>query len=516
MRDLILVLMVLGLVPTMYMRPFVGLLVFSWLAYMRPQDLCWGFARTLRLSFLVALVMFVGFFTRETKKFYVRDPRCTMMIWLAILALISIPFGKLGFTARITTYYVEFVKIIMVAMFTTTMLDTKQNLRIFSLVVACSLGFYGFKTGVFGILTGGGTKVLRGPGGMLKDNNDFALAMVMNIPFVFYLGLSEKDARVRKLFMALVPLTMITVVLTHSRGGFLAMVATVSLIVWRTKRRWLGFGMGAVVAVLFVFLMPESYKERLSTIGEYKTESSAQSRIESWGVALRMISDSPVIGVGFRQFQSAYFDYLPEELRQSDTSYVAHNSYLQIWAETGSISFFIYMLMLASVFWTLGRLRRRATRMYGTSWVIDYARMYEASLLGFMVGSTFLNRGHFDLVYHIVAAVIAFKVLAERQMRGELLDEGEKDLSVRFFARGGFGRRGLSLRMGRLSTAAPKPVTPSRLAPAARKRFSTKRAPVPKKSSPFDRERELTEGFREERKKAPSWPSQKKQPARRF
>ena len=46
---------------------------------------------------------------------------------------------------------------------------------------ALSLGFYGVKNGLLGVASGGAT-IKRGPGGMLEDNNDFALALVMNVP----------------------------------------------------------------------------------------------------------------------------------------------------------------------------------------------------------------------------------------------------------------------------------------------------------------------------------------------
>ena len=57
MRDIILSLIIVGLLPACFRRPFVGLIVFSWLAYMRVQDLTWGFARTFRWSYTIALVL---------------------------------------------------------------------------------------------------------------------------------------------------------------------------------------------------------------------------------------------------------------------------------------------------------------------------------------------------------------------------------------------------------------------------------------------------------------------------
>ena len=49
-----------------------------------------------------------------------------------------------------------------------------------------------------------------------------------------------------------------------------------------------------------------------------------------------------------------------------------------------------------------------AARRYYSSWILNYATMFEASLTAFVVGSTFLNRAHFDLFYHFVSLVMVF------------------------------------------------------------------------------------------------------------
>src|SRR4030095_13185247 len=90
----------------------------------------------------------------------------------------------------VTRYYFEFLKIIVVALFTSGQVDSRQRLRVMVWTIALCLAFYGVKGGLFGLLPGGAT-ILRGPGGMLEDNNDFALAMVMNVPLLWYLGRSE-------------------------------------------------------------------------------------------------------------------------------------------------------------------------------------------------------------------------------------------------------------------------------------------------------------------------------------
>ena len=60
MRDLIVVGIVFASLPVIVFRPYFGLLVYGWLAYMRPQDMAWGASRTLPLSQVVAVALALG------------------------------------------------------------------------------------------------------------------------------------------------------------------------------------------------------------------------------------------------------------------------------------------------------------------------------------------------------------------------------------------------------------------------------------------------------------------------
>ena len=86
MRDLLVFGFVVLLLPTCFRRPFIGLLLFSWLAYMRPQNLCWGFARSMRFSFYVAITMLIGWYVYEshTRRFFVREVRSYLLTALAV------------------------------------------------------------------------------------------------------------------------------------------------------------------------------------------------------------------------------------------------------------------------------------------------------------------------------------------------------------------------------------------------------------------------------------------------
>ena len=423
MRDLVVSLFLLGLLPVCFRRPYIGIVVFSWLAYMRVQDLTWNFARHMRWSFYVAIVTFTGwFFSKRRGPFFLGDVRCYLMVVLAVLIGLGVLLAKnrpAWLLPGQISAYVEFAKIITIALFTTGIVTTRERLRLLIWVIALSFGFYGFKNALWGIKTLGQQPILRGPGGMLNDNNDFSLALAMAVPMLWNIGLSDKRRVLRRAFLWMVPMTCFTVLLTHSRGGFLALSAGIAVLVWHSRNRWLGISLAVLAIPVALIVMPANMYERFSSIADYKTDGSANARFKSWAVAIRMAQDNPLLGVGLANFRTNYLRYEPNptpEQLEGKNIFVAHNSYLQIWAECGTPALMIYLSLIFFSFQTCWSVRRLAKQRYRTSWIINYATMFEASMATFMVGAVFLNRAHFDLFYHWVAIVLLFGVMAKRDL----------------------------------------------------------------------------------------------------
>jgi probable O-glycosylation ligase (exosortase A-associated) len=432
MRDLIVFGIVVLSLPFAFRRPFIGLLVFSWLAYMRPQDLCWGFARYMRLSFYVGLTMVAGWVAYEAgrRPFTRWDLRTAGMTLLLVMTFIStIPGEEFG-EPEITAGLSEFTKIIVVALFTVGQTDSRQRLRMLIWTFALCLGFFGFKGGLFGLMTGG-SAITRGPGGMMEDNNDFALALVMGVPMIWYLSRIETSRLVRKFLLVTGLLTMVTIILTHSRGGFLALCVALLVMAWRSGKLIQASLTMFVGAVLFLNFAPESVLQRLGTIedaAQGQEDSSVGARFRAWNIAFRMIEHNPVLGVGHKHFRHHY-------QRHADALYpgeeyfnhVAHNSYLQIWAENGTLAFFVFLVTLLSVFFVSWRLRRLARAGPHMSWVMPYANMLEATTAAFMVGAFFLNRGHFDLSYHWIAVASATLLIARHELAKDAVPESSAE-----------------------------------------------------------------------------------------
>ena len=71
MRDLVVTLIVvLGCGYTLK-KPYIGILLWSWLSYMNPHRLSWGFAYSMPFAQITAIVLFISIlFSKESIKNY--------------------------------------------------------------------------------------------------------------------------------------------------------------------------------------------------------------------------------------------------------------------------------------------------------------------------------------------------------------------------------------------------------------------------------------------------------------
>jgi len=395
MRDYLVLFLVVATIPLALYQPFIGLLGFSWLAYMRPQDLSWGLAAELPLSKYVTLALWVSLIMRGKINIFRRTQVTGAMVllwaWLLVTCFTAVhrdvAMGK----------FEDISKVLIIALITVVLVTDVRRFRILIGVIGFSLGFLGLKYGAYGVLRGG-VQFTRGVGGMIGDNNDFALALNMALPLLVFLTWDAPRRWVRLAAMGLVPLTAITVIFTHSRGGFLSLAAVTLFLIWNSRRRVVALVFVAVLVLAASAFVPHSFYDRIASIGDFQSDGSAIGRLNAWQASLRMANDYPVFGVGLDNFLFEFIYYAPDP----DNIHVAHNTWFQVLAETGYTGLCFYLLLFAASWWTLWRAGRRA-RKYRVEWATNGAKCLAASLLAFMVGGTFLNRAHFDLIYHVMA-----------------------------------------------------------------------------------------------------------------
>jgi O-antigen ligase len=140
----------------------------------------------------------------------------------------------------------------------------------------------------------------------------------------------------------------VAMIFTYSRGGWIALVLSaiiLGFVLMRTRGVSLKAPIG-ILALLILLFLP--FHSVISARAFGDDQGSAESRIPLTMLALRMIADHPVLGVGANNFSVVMLHYLTSYFR-TGFLYVVHNKYLLIWTETGIGGLLAYLALLFGV-----------------------------------------------------------------------------------------------------------------------------------------------------------------------
>jgi probable O-glycosylation ligase (exosortase A-associated) len=203
---------------------------------------------------------------------------------------------------------------------------------------------------------------------------------------------------------------------TYSRGAALAMAAMLGLL-WLKSKHKLKLGLVLLVlAPLALVFMPDQWHARIDTINTYEQDASAMGRINAWWMAFNLANDRPLFGGGFDIYDRAVFGrYAPVP----DDVHAAHSIYFQVLGEHGWVGLLLY-LAIGWLTWRTGSwVVRNVEHRPDLAWASELTRMVQVSLLGFMVGGAFLSLAYFDVPYYLMSAMVAVKLLVEKEIAAQ-------------------------------------------------------------------------------------------------
>ncbi len=400
LRDLILILMVFGCLPLIIWRPYIGILVWSWLSYMNPHRLAYGMAYSMPFAQIVAIVLFVSMlFSAERKRFPINAVTVT---WLAFIVWMCLTTALAVYPDAAMIQLTKVLKIQIVALLTLVLINDRKKLDQLIIIIVASIGFYSVKGGVFTIMTAGAFRVWGPPGSFIEENNALAVAVLMIIPLMLYLYHLYQSRRWLKWCIGgAIGLSLISVVGSQSRGALVAILAVGGFYWLKSNSKLLTGPFLVLAAVLLFSFMPESWHERMSTITEYEEDASASQRLNSWEYSLNVANDS-FIGAGFSSWSAEMFSrYAP----RPEWVYVAHSIYFAPLAEHGWPGLVMFLLVLWLTWRRLSRLIKNRGGAVSDNDVY-LAKMLQVSLVAYMSGGAFLSLTYFDLPWHLVAMTV--------------------------------------------------------------------------------------------------------------
>ena len=409
MRDLFVTVVVFGTLPFILARPYIGILLWGWLGYMNPHKLSWGFAHDFPFAQITALVILVGLFlSKEPKNIpWTIETRIliTFIIWMFITTVFSM-YPHLAWVQWDKVWKIQLMTFV-----TIILMQDKWRVQAMIWIIALSLGFYGFKGGIFTILTGGAYAVYGPAGTFIYGNNEIGLALIMTIPLVRYLQLTTENPFIRQGLSITMWLCVVSVIGTQSRGALVGLAIMGMVLVAKSRKKFFMIVFMAVLVPVIINFMPESWHSRMDTIQTYEQDASAMGRINAWWMAFNLAKDNS-LGGGFECFiYPSYALYAPNPNDVHD----AHSVYFEVLGEHGFIGLTLFLLLGLSTLYSARKIIKAAKEFEETKWMSDLAAMVQVSLIGYAASGAFLGLAYFDLYYHLVAIIVICKILLEKQ-----------------------------------------------------------------------------------------------------
>lgn len=236
--------------------------------------------------------------------------------------------------------------------------------------------------------------------GFLHDPNFFAMLIVMALPLTLALFAIERN-RLKKIawgFAAGIQFTAL--VQTASRSGLLVLALSSLLalpVLWRfwsnleAGNRLRALGAVIVVVAIGAATAPPTYFERLERLAgftaaeETVNDRSLGRRASYWSVGAKMIEASPLIGLGPASFRTEYSKsgaavQFSSSVEQAAFRRRAHNTYLELAAETGVFGFAAFCAIVIMSILNFRRVAMRSASrrnveayLFATGFMISFA-----------------------------------------------------------------------------------------------------------------------------------------------
>ena len=232
-------------------------------------------------------------------------------------------------------------------------------------------------------------KRIRGLG-FLHDPNDLAQALASIIPLIALQW--RRRSHAWNAAMVVLPVAGVVwgILLTRSRGALvsLGLLLAIAFLLRLRRRMRHPATIAALLAAGPAFIV---------LFGYARADASAETRLDAWSAGLLMLKGSPIWGVG----SNLYLDHHP---------HVAHNSFVQCFAETGLVGYFIWLSLLVV---SLGRLTVLTNSATDPAWQ-RWARAVRLSLLAFLFAALFLSRTTSPMLFFLLSLPAALCGMAGR------------------------------------------------------------------------------------------------------
>ena len=201
------------------------------------------------------------------------------------------------------------------------------------------------------------------------DENELGVTLALALAMSGYL--LSMNHKYQFAWLLHIPVSLLAICLTGSRGAFLATCVAAFMMPFSfatldARKRWMAAAALTLCLSMALVVIPKTTWERLGTIHSEVAEGTFTNRTRIWTAGLEVYREHPIIGVGSGAFGESVYSRL-------DVPYVAHNSYLSILVELGTIGATLFAALLCALLYlieNLPKVQRRAWLILLLTWCV--------------------------------------------------------------------------------------------------------------------------------------------------
>jgi len=407
-------------------NPMFGLFGYLLEYFERPSLYWWGKELPdLRWNFTMGAVATAAYLLRRTS--LPRFPReATITLGLMVLQAINTTIVTMWAVNPTLSWRwsVAYWKLVVTFMLFSGIVRTPMSLNLVILFQMIGAGYWGWDAmdskRTRGRLEGVGS-------GDTLNSNTLAAHLLTIIPLIVIFAATKRPKWMRGVAIVALPFVINLLILCNSRGATLGLACSglAALFLVRKGLRSRVMLAGAAAAVAVLLLADQQFISRQETISSPE-DRSAQTRLDLWRGALRLVADYP-LGAGGRGFHILSPRYVPQLEESNDgEGRSSHNTYIQISAEWGVQGLALFVAMVGYTFYLLQRVRRE--RMANDT-VYFSSLGIQLGLIGTLVSAFFSNRFYGESIYWMCG--LATALYAMGPTAGEEPELQKRDIQVR-------------------------------------------------------------------------------------
>jgi len=432
-RDLAFVGFLLALLGFGFRKPFLFVLAYVYVDIVSPQRLTYLLLNSVPISLIIVGLAMLSYFLVDDKRDSRVAPR--QMLMLMLLAYCAVTTSQADFPVEAAFKWDWVWKALLFAIFLPLTLRTRLRIEALALFMILSAGSIIIVGGIKTIASGGGYGALN----LMIDNNSglyesstIATVAIAIIPLILFFTrhgtIFKPDWKVKLFAYALCFSCLLIPVGTEARTGLICIGILAVLMLRYTKRRVLYIALMAVGGLAAIPLLPQSFTARMDTIGNYKADSSASTRVAVWKWTWEYVKDHP-FGGGFDAFRQNKLTIEKVETDKTasgtdvkqtleyDKARAYHSAYFEMLGEQGFPGLVLWLLIHGIGIFRMEMLQRRYAKKTAEhqAWIGPLASALQQGHIIYMFGSLFVGIALQPFVYMLVGMQIGLDTYARRR-----------------------------------------------------------------------------------------------------